>query len=498
MSVFNKIYVDTVGNLNGGDISILPTGGEVLLGADPVSDLGVASKQYIDNRVLLTLAPTQVKTSSALPSYVQSGTKVGATLTATANASINSVGIDGVTTLSISDRVLVDSAGTTSDVHNGVYVITDLGSVSTPWILTRATDADTNTELRRNTHVLVEGGLTFQNSGWVVSTTDVDVDVSNVIWSQVSASMQGTMSNVGAGIGEVYRDTTSGTFNLKTLESDSNIVTITNNPDEISFNVVSSNIIETGALNAGSIESGFGNINIPSSTITCSSLRLDDTDSAFAATIQSTSTLTADRTATFDLNDADRTISLNGNITTVGGDITLTGPGSVTIPSTGTLATLNGTETLTNKTLTDASNTVAANNLRSSTGTISIDSNTPANAYILMASSSTTASWVKNTGALGIAPTTDVTTATYTILDTDYMVLCKYSATGAQTITLPSTAAVDVGKTYHIVDCDGNATINNITINATAGLINGSPSIIINTSRQSISVVSDGSNWYVF
>jgi hypothetical protein len=73
-----------------------------------------------------------------------------------------------------------------------------------------------------------------------------------------------------------------------------------------------------------------------------------------------------DRSLAIDLNGADRNISLAGNLTTVGGNFTFnTAAGSdITVPATGTLATLAGLETLTNKTINAADNFLS--NIRNS------------------------------------------------------------------------------------------------------------------------------------
>ena len=61
------------------------------------------------------------------------------------------------------------------------------------------------------------------------------------------------------------------------------------------------------------------------------------------------------------VNNSGKTITLGGNFTTSGAfttTLTVTGNTNVTLPSTGTLATLAGTETLTNKTISGTGNTI--------------------------------------------------------------------------------------------------------------------------------------------
>ena len=81
---------------------------------------------------------------------------------------------------------------------------------------------------------------------------------------------------------------------------------------------------------------------------------------AFDLTLANTENLTAGRTLTITVNDAARTLNLGGNITTAAAFITsgansltltTTGATNITLPTTGTLATLAGTESLTNKKL---------------------------------------------------------------------------------------------------------------------------------------------------
>lgn len=102
----------------------------------------------------------------------------------------------------------------------------------------------------------------------------------------------------------------------------------------------------------------FTNKTLTSPTITNATLSVHDTSSAsaFAVSISpvSSTAITGNRTLTLDVADANRTLGLKKSLTVDTGDVTLSGNASgsaVTLPTTGTLATLAGVETLSNKTL---------------------------------------------------------------------------------------------------------------------------------------------------
>jgi hypothetical protein len=296
MSSHNHLYVgninvtsNTISSTNSnGSISILPDGnGEVLLKADPITTFGAATKQYVDAKLsgLTFKSPARVITETALPSYTQSGSGVGATLTAIANNSINNTGIDGVTNLALNERVLVDSKGSTNDLHNGVYYISQVGDASNPWILTRSTDFDQDAEVVSGTYVLITDGVVNKDFSYVISTADpISVDstaIEFVIYSPFSGETN-TASNVGAGVG-VFKQKTETDLEFKSFTSNSTHITVTDDigNSEIDLAFVQSEITGTGALDAGSITANFGSINIGTSSLdagaaTFTSLTADD------------------------------------------------------------------------------------------------------------------------------------------------------------------------------------------------------------------------------
>ena len=115
--------------------------GNLILNADPTASLQAATKSYVDTIAAAGVhyhSPVRVEAPSNLTATYNNGTSgVGATLTNSGTQA--ALTIDGIT-LSTSDRVLVYNQ--TNPAHNGIYTVTNTGSGSTNWVLTRATDAD--------------------------------------------------------------------------------------------------------------------------------------------------------------------------------------------------------------------------------------------------------------------------------------------------------------------------------------------------------------------
>ena len=106
---------------------------------------------------------SKVTTTSELPTstYDNGSSGVGATLTANANGVLGD--IDGIS-LSVDDRIIVKDQSTA--LQNGIYVVTSLGDTSNPWILTRATDFNSSSNVSGGSvsycsFGTINGGLSF-------------------------------------------------------------------------------------------------------------------------------------------------------------------------------------------------------------------------------------------------------------------------------------------------------------------------------------------------
>jgi len=82
---------------------------------------------------------------------------------------------------------------------------------------------------------------------------------------------------------------------------------------------------------------------------------------------------------------------------------------------------------------------------------------------------------------------TTVTSPSYSVLLSDQLISVQYTSTAPVTITLPQSSSVAEGKTFTIVDEDGNAGTNNITIvRSGSDLLNGQTQVKMNQNYMSL------------
>lgn len=165
--------------------------------ADPVNPQDAANKRYVDNNIqgLQTKPTAAVATTGALPSntYSNGSSGVGATLTATANAILT---IDGVTT-TLGMVILVKNEGAAA--NNGLYTVTQVGSVSVPYILTRHVDMQSASEFSGAFIPVASGGTTNGNTLWLCNPSGaVTVGTTSLPFTQLNGA---TALTPGNGIG---------------------------------------------------------------------------------------------------------------------------------------------------------------------------------------------------------------------------------------------------------------------------------------------------------
>lgn len=176
--------------------------GAITLPGNPSANLEAATKQYVDN---LTAAAIHFHDAVRLESPVNlngtynNGTAgVGATLT---NAGTQAaLVIDGVAAV-VADRVLIYQQ--TDQTQNGVYTVTDIGSGSTNWVLTRSTDADTyapgtSSGLDEGSYFYVQEGDTGAGEAYVCNTVGtITFGTTNITFVQFSSAL---VYSAGSGI----------------------------------------------------------------------------------------------------------------------------------------------------------------------------------------------------------------------------------------------------------------------------------------------------------
>jgi hypothetical protein len=121
----------------------------------------LVTKEYVDalKQSLDIKDSVRVATTTNLAATYDNG--AGTLTNGGTNAALS---IDGVS-LAQGDRVLVKNQSTAA--QNGIYVVTTVGDGSTAWLLTRADDANTSTELSGGAFTFVEEGTAGGDNGFV-------------------------------------------------------------------------------------------------------------------------------------------------------------------------------------------------------------------------------------------------------------------------------------------------------------------------------------------
>lgn len=177
--------------------------GFLTLHADPTLALQAATKQYVDNLAgggINFHEPTYGASTANLSAIYNNGVSgVGATLTATANGELILDGINYATlpVLSSPYRVLIKDQSNLTE--NGIYVVTDPGSSTSQYILTRATDADNSPagELAYGDFSLNINGTSFGGYGFIMNATSpIAIGTDNITYVAYNIA-QGVIAGTG-------------------------------------------------------------------------------------------------------------------------------------------------------------------------------------------------------------------------------------------------------------------------------------------------------------
>ena len=286
-------FVDLTSSQN---ISGIKTFTDPLVIPTPTANDHAVTKLYADglSASIVVKASVAAATSAPLPAntYNNGTLGVGATLTATAPGILV---IDTYTPV-LNDRILVKDEVATA--RNGLYVLTTVGTVSVPYVLTRATDMDQSTEIS-GASTFVDNGFLNTNSVWIVLTGTFTIGTTPIVWTQF-ASPGFTAAGTGlTASGTIISLTTpvaianGGTNAITATAARTNLGLGTSATENV--NVLAGNIAPLGIQAAGAVgqvaDAGhvhamptLNQINVPTASVSLNSQKITNLANGTAST----------------------------------------------------------------------------------------------------------------------------------------------------------------------------------------------------------------------
>ncbi len=205
---------------------------------------------FVTNMITIdgtTTNPTDVATKAYVDAAVSLGlvAKTPALVVSTTDITLSGLQtIDGVS-LVATNRVLL--VGQTNPVENGLWLV-QAGA----W--TRPADFATGTAAGQ-AYVLITSGSINAGTSWLCNTPTAIIDTDPIMFVQFSLPGQTTAANVGAGSGQVFKNKTGNTLNLRTIAAGTHM-TVTNNSDDITL---ATDATDTNTINTLVSRDGSGN-----------------------------------------------------------------------------------------------------------------------------------------------------------------------------------------------------------------------------------------------